>query len=98
MFLGVSASVAHFDDAKQTFTLVLEENPLIEFVELPPHLKDRLQYSALLCGVIRGALEVVQMKVTCRVKKEPLRGDAVTELKVKLLEIVASEIPIGDEC
>jgi len=39
------------------------------------------------------------MKVECQLKKEPLRstGDDVTEIKVKLIEILKSEIPVGDE-
>ena len=35
------------------------ENPLAEFVELPPQYQG-LNYSNLLCGVIRGALEMVR--------------------------------------
>lgn len=38
------------------------ENPLAEFVELPPQYQG-LNYSNLLCGVIRGALEMVGTSV-----------------------------------
>lgn len=43
------------------FSLVLEENPLAEFVELPDdgRAQDELWYSNVLCGVLRGALEMV---------------------------------------
>ena len=42
------------------FTLTFEENPLAEFVELPEEvLAGGLWYSNVLCGVIRGALEMV---------------------------------------
>jgi hypothetical protein len=37
---------------------ILEDNPLTDFVELPEQLS-ALKYSNLLCGVIRGALEMV---------------------------------------
>ena len=37
---------------------ILEDNPLTDFVELPEQL-GALKYSNLLCGVIRGALEMV---------------------------------------
>jgi hypothetical protein len=37
---------------------VLTDNPLADFVELPEEYKD-LKYCNLLCGVIRGALEMV---------------------------------------
>jgi len=48
----------------QAFTLVLEENPLAEFVELPDdgRAQDELWYSNILCGVIRGALEMVSAR------------------------------------
>lgn len=36
----------------------LPDNPLADFVELPPAYGE-LRYSNLLCGVIRGALEMV---------------------------------------
>lgn len=41
---------------------ILEDNPLADFVELPESLST-LRYSNLLPGVIRGALEMVNMEV-----------------------------------
>ncbi|KAI6132139.1 BET3 family protein [Pisolithus croceorrhizus] len=47
-----------------SFTLTLDENPLAEFVELPEEaLEGGLWFSNVLCGVLRGALEMVQMQV-----------------------------------
>lgn len=41
--------------------LSFDENPLAEFVELPEEaLEGGLWFSNILCGVIRGALEMVQ--------------------------------------
>jgi len=97
MFFGVTATVTNFDPKKQSFYFHLEDNPLIDFVELPAQYKEKLCYSNLLCGVIRGALEMVQMKVEATVKQCPLKGDEVTEIKVKLMEILTTEIPVGDE-
>lgn len=37
------------------------------------------------------------MKVKCAVKKCPLKGHDVTQIKVVLLEHLTSEIPVGDE-
>ena len=37
---------------------VLEDNPLVDFVELPENCS-ALKYCNVLCGVIRGALEMV---------------------------------------
>lgn len=44
------------------FGLVLDENPLAELAELPPDALDGgLWFSNVLCGVIRGALEMVRL-------------------------------------
>lgn len=42
----------------QTTRQVFQDNPFTEFVELPEDLRG-LRYCNLLCGVIRGALEMV---------------------------------------
>jgi hypothetical protein len=39
----------------------LDENPLAEFVELPEEaIENGLWFSNVLCGVLRGALEMVR--------------------------------------
>ena len=44
-----------------SFTLTFDENPLAEFVELPEEaLEGGLWFSNVLCGVLRGALEMVR--------------------------------------
>jgi len=46
------------------FTLTLDENPLAEFVELPEEaLEGGLWFSNVLCGVLRGALEMVRVMI-----------------------------------
>ena len=47
-----------------------------------------LQYSSLLCGVIVGALEMVQMSVDCRFIKDVLKGDDTNEMRVELKGLV----------
>lgn len=48
------------------FTLTLDDNPLAEFVELPDEvLEGGLWFSNVLCGVIRGALEMVFFYSCC---------------------------------
>ncbi|KAH9311126.1 hypothetical protein KI387_026161, partial [Taxus chinensis] len=61
MFLGVTASVANWDADGTECSLILEDNPLVDFVELPETCHG-LYYCNVLCGVIRGALEMVSMK------------------------------------
>ena len=64
MFLGVSASVSpqSWSVDRSSFALLVEDNPLAHFVELPEDCK-KLKYSSVLCGVIRGALEMLQVNL-----------------------------------
>ena len=62
MFLGISVDVNNWSTDGNAFSLMMTENPLTEFVELPVQYQD-LQYCNLLCGVIKGALEMVQLNV-----------------------------------
>ena len=48
--------------SQPSFTLTLDENPLAEFVELPEEaIEGGLWFSNVLCGVLRGALEMVRL-------------------------------------
>lgn len=61
MFLGVTASVTNWDADGTCCSIVLEDNPLVDFVELPDTCQG-LYYCNILSGVIRGALEMVSAK------------------------------------
>lgn len=58
MFLGVTATVTNWDAEGTCCSIVLEDNPLVDFVELPDTCQG-LYYCNVLSGVIRGALEMV---------------------------------------
>lgn len=83
MFLGISPEVVQWNKENTSFSLIFVDNPLVDFVELPPQYLE-LSYCNLLCGIIVGALEMVQLQVDCTFLKDILRGDDVTELRVEL--------------
>ncbi|KAA1114114.1 transport protein particle 22 kDa subunit [Puccinia graminis f. sp. tritici] len=56
-----------------------------------------LWYSQILCGVIRGALEMVGMAVEAKFVSDVLRGDDTTEIKVRLIKYLDDEVPQGDD-
>lgn len=84
-----------------SYSLILTDNPLAIFVELPDAYleppsdmtggssKPQLEYNSLYCGLIRGALEMLNMRVECTFLKSTLRGDDVNEIKVQLKEVMA---------
>lgn len=96
MFLGISCEVGKV--SAKSFSLFLSENPLSIFVELPQNDKSsgennsadwsKLKYSNIYCGVVRGALEQVNMKVECDFVKDVLQGDEVNEIRVHLKEVM----------
>lgn len=58
MFLGVSGTISNYNPENTECSLILDDNPLVDFVELPETCQG-LYYCNVLCGVIRGALEQV---------------------------------------
>ncbi|KAK3144255.1 hypothetical protein QOZ80_4AG0310630 [Eleusine coracana subsp. coracana] len=61
MFLGVTANVTNWDAEGTSCSFILEDNPFVDFVELPDTCQG-LHYCNVLSGIIRGALEMVSMK------------------------------------
>jgi hypothetical protein len=96
MFLNTTAAVRDWNAEGTQCSLVLEDNPLAEFVELPAQLTS-LRYSNLLCGVIRGALEMVNMEVECEFVKDTLCGDDANEMRLRLVAARPEQYPFKDD-
>ncbi|KAH7947827.1 trafficking protein particle complex subunit 3 [Rhipicephalus sanguineus] len=96
MYLGISPSITNWSPAGDEFSLILESNPLTEFVELPEsHVN--LKYSNIIPGVVRGALEMVQTEVVACFVHDQLKGDSTSELRVKFVRRLEDAIPAGED-
>ena len=69
MFLGVTADTRWTSD-NEVALIFKEEIPLNDFVELPETLS-ALHYSNIVCGVVRGALEMVRRDYPRRLPHRP---------------------------
>jgi len=96
MYLNVQPTISNWASAADEFSLIFDTNPLTEFVELPPDVS-ALRYSGILCGCIRGALEMVQLEVQCWFAQDQLKGDATTEIRVKFIRRLEDAIPAGED-
>jgi len=96
MFLNTVATVTNWNTEGTECSLILENNPLNEFVELPEKL-NKLWYSNILCGVIRGALEMVNVHVVCEFVQDTLHGDETTEIRLKLVSEDTEQYPFKDD-
>lgn len=65
MFLNITPAVANWSADNKSFSLIFDENPLADFVELPNdgRAQDELWFSNMFCGILRGALEMVSSRV-----------------------------------
>ena len=91
-----SPTVTGWSPTVDEFSLLFDNNPLAEFVELPDSCYN-LRYSNILCGAIKGALEMVHIEVLCWFVQDTLKGDNVTELRVKFIRKIEDSVPPGDD-
>ncbi|XP_055289373.1 trafficking protein particle complex subunit 3-like protein [Moschus berezovskii] len=86
MYLGITPSVTCNNASRNEFSLILDKNPLVEFVEELPTGRSSLCYCNLLCGIIRGALEMVHLAADVTFLQDRLKGDKVTEIGITFLK------------
>lgn len=95
MFLGVGGHCADWNADHTSCLVVMETNPLADFVELPERYRD-LSCGQMLCGVIVGALEQVQTRATCEWEKDALRGGDGFAMRVTLVGQIDTPYPFDD--
>ena len=96
LFLGIGARVGEWNADNTECVITLDTNPLADFVELPEKYRD-LSYCQMLCGVVRGALEMVSLRVSCEWARDALRGEDGYALRLKFIENIAMEAPEFDD-
>jgi hypothetical protein len=64
IFLNITPTITNWSSDNKQFSLIFDENPLADFVELPDDVRaqDELWFSNILVGVLRGALEMVHTR------------------------------------
>ncbi|KAK3593120.1 hypothetical protein CHS0354_018248 [Potamilus streckersoni] len=96
MYLGITPVISNWSPAGDEFSLLIENNPLSDFVELPEG-HTALNYSNILCGVLKGALEMVQMDVDVWFVQDQLKGDNITEIRLKFIKRLDDAVPAGED-
>ncbi|KAI9204392.1 trafficking protein-like protein particle complex subunit 3 [Polychytrium aggregatum] len=99
IFLNIVPQIQNWSQDEKEFSLIFEENPLAEFVELPEDgvATQVLWYSNILVGVLRGALEMVGFQIEAFFVADVLRGDDTTELRVKFIKMLDEEVPASED-
>jgi len=85
MYLNVMPTIDHWSPGSDEFSIILWNNPLTEFVELPDSLQN-MNYLNVLPGVIRGALEMLSVPVRAWIKSDHLKGDNETEIRIQAIQ------------
>ena len=78
---AATASDAGGGAAADALSLIIEDCPLADWVDLPPALA-ALSYQVLLAGAVRGGLDAVGIPVDAAIVRDAAGGDGVTEIRV----------------
>ena len=77
------------------FHLKFNQNPISLYVELPEYLEG-LCYSNIICGIMRGMLEITGFEVKCELIKDKMKGDDINDIKISLIKYIEERF-IDDE-
>lgn len=94
MFAGVDVALSQ--KSEQEFMVSFRENPLDAHVQLPEELR-ALSYSSVVCGIVRGACEAVNVRVKCYFTADRLQGADAYELRVELEELIRKKLVDYDD-
>lgn len=94
--MGVQPQISNWSEDGNAFSLLLNDNPLTDFVDLPEQ-HNRLLFSNIIAGAVRGALETVQVQCEVSFLSDRLRGDETTELRIQLVAFLDDEVPPADD-
>ena len=92
-YLGILGSFNQVSEKE--YHLIFPENPISFYVELPESL-DGLCYSNIICGILRGMLEISGFEIQCEFVKDKMKGDEVNDLKITLVKYIEERF-VDDE-
>ncbi|MCQ2816567.1 MAG: hypothetical protein MJ252_04785 [archaeon] len=93
-FLGIPEF--NFNQTKENeYDIVFKTNPLNLYVELPEKLKP-LWYSNIICGILRGAFNIIYVEVETKYEKDTLKGDDVNLIKFSIKQYLEEKF-VDDE-
>ena len=81
--------------SEKEFHLVFPENPISSYVELPESLEG-LCYPNIICGILRGMMEISGFEIQCEFVKDKMKGDDINDLKITLVKLIEERF-IDDE-
>lgn len=90
MFAGIDVSLMQKND--QEFMISFKDNPLDLHVYIPDEYKG-LSYSNIICGIIRGACEAVNVRIKCYFTSDKLISPNENyEIKIELEELIKKKL------
>ena len=92
-YLGIIGTYSQ--TSEKEFHLKFTENPISLYVELPESLEG-LCYSNIICGIMRGMLEISGFEIKCEFAKDKMKGDDINDLKITLVKLIEERF-IDDE-